>query len=103
MTLLVKGIVIGTCVAMVPAVWVLTLDGYFERSTPPIRSSLMFSYNGGMLVMSETRHGNEWAVRRRLKALDDGRTLTVEVIYLAPAQKTETLTFTRRSAKSGGV
>jgi len=33
----------------------------------------------------------------------DGRTLTMEVIHLAPAQKPETLTFTRsQTAKSGG-
>jgi hypothetical protein len=66
------------------------------------QAEISFWYNGGMLVMSETRHGNDWAVRRRLKASDDGRTLTIEVIYLAPTQKTETLTFTRTSARSGG-
>lgn len=67
-------------------------------------AEVSFWYNGGTLVMSEMRHGNDWAVKRRLKPSDDGLKLTMEVIYLAPIQKTETLTFSRsQSAKSGGV
>ena len=62
-----------------------------------------FWYNGSMLVMSEMRHGHDWIVKRRLKPSDDGHTLTIEVIHLAPTQETETLTFTRRAAKSGGA
>jgi len=58
-------------------------------------AEVSFWYNAGMLVMSEVRHGNEWVVKRRLKPSDDGRTLTIEVIHLAPDQKTEMLTFTR--------
>jgi hypothetical protein len=58
-------------------------------------AEVSFWYNSGMLVMSEMRHGNDWVVKRRLKPSDDGRTLTIEVIHLAPDQKTETLTFTR--------
>lgn len=59
------------------------------------QANVSFWYNGSMLVMSEIRHGNDWIVKRRLKPSDDGRTLTMEVIHLAPAEKTETLTFTR--------
>jgi hypothetical protein len=58
-------------------------------------AQVSFWYNGNVLVMSEIRHGNDWVVRRQLKPSDDGRTLTIEVIHLAPEQKTETLTFTR--------
>jgi len=59
-------------------------------------AEVSFWYNGGMLVMSETRHGNDWVVKRRLKPSQDGRTLVIEVIHLAPTQNTETLTFTRQ-------
>jgi hypothetical protein len=59
-------------------------------------AEVSFYYNGGMLVMSEMRHGNDWVVKRRLKPSDDGRTLTIEVIHLAPTQITEMLTFTRQ-------
>jgi hypothetical protein len=59
-------------------------------------AEVSFWYNGGMLVMSEMRHGNDWVVKRRLKPSGDGRTLVIEVIHLAPAQNTETLTFTRQ-------
>jgi hypothetical protein len=58
-------------------------------------AEVSFWYNRDVLVMSEMRHGNDWTVRRRLKPLDDGQTLTIEVIHLAPPLKTETLTFTR--------
>jgi hypothetical protein len=58
-------------------------------------AQVSFWYNAGMLVMSEARHGNDWIVKRRLKPSDDGHTLTMEIIHLAPEEKTETLTFTR--------
>jgi acetyl esterase/lipase len=58
-------------------------------------AEVSFWYNGGMLVMSEIR-GNDRMVRRRLKPSGDGHTLVMEVIHIAPAQKTETLTFTRQ-------
>lgn len=58
-------------------------------------AEVSFWYNGAMLVMSEMRHDNDWVVKRRLTPSADGSTLTMEVIHLAPAQKTETLTFTR--------
>lgn len=57
-------------------------------------ADVSFWYNGAMLVMSEIRNGNDWIVKRRLKPSDDGHTLTIEVIHLAPVSKTETLTFT---------
>lgn len=59
------------------------------------QAEVSFWYNGGMLVMSEMRHGSDWIVKRRLKPSDDGHTLTIEVIHLAPVEKTETLMFTR--------
>jgi len=59
------------------------------------QADVSFWYNAGMLVMTEIRHGNDWIVKRRLKPSDDGRTLTIEVIHLAPVEKTEMLTFTR--------
>jgi hypothetical protein len=59
-------------------------------------AEVSFWYNGGMLVMSEMRHGNDWVVKRRLKPSGDGRTLIMEVIHLAPTQNTETLAFTRQ-------
>jgi hypothetical protein len=59
-------------------------------------AEVSFWYNRGMLVMSEMRHGNDWVVERRLKPSGDGRTLTIEVTHLNPAQATETLTFTRQ-------
>ena len=59
-------------------------------------AEVSFWYNAGMLVMSESRHNNDWVVKRRLKPSSDGHTLTMEVMYLAPVEKTETLTFTRQ-------
>jgi hypothetical protein len=59
-------------------------------------AAVSFWYNGGMLVISEMRHGNDWVVKRRLRPCGDGRTLVIEVIHLAPAQNTETLTLTRQ-------
>jgi hypothetical protein len=63
------------------------------------QAEVAFWYNSGMLVMSDPRHGNDWAVRRRLKLSDDGRKLNIEIVHLAPTQETETLTFTRGAAK----
>jgi hypothetical protein len=57
-------------------------------------AEVSFWYNGGMLVMTET-HGDDRIVKRRLKPSADGSTLTMEVIHLAPEQKTETFVFTR--------
>lgn len=59
-------------------------------------AEVSFWYNGAMLVMSEMRHGDDWVVKRRLTPSADGRTLTMQVIYLVPEQKTETLTFIRQ-------
>ena len=59
-------------------------------------AEVAFWYNGGMLVMPEMRHGNDWVVKRRLKTSGDGRTPVIEVIHVAPTQAAETLTFTRQ-------
>jgi len=54
-------------------------------------------YNGPMLIIMETRQGNEVVVKRRLKASDDGRTLNMEVIRMAPSgEKTERFTFMKQ-------
>ena len=53
-------------------------------------------YNGPILVIIETRRGNEVVVRKRLKTSDDGQTLSMEVDHLAPpSEKNETYTFTK--------
>ena len=65
-------------------------------------ADVSFWYNGAMLVMSEVR-GQDSIVKRRLKPSEDGHTLTMEIIHLAPVEKTETLTFNRsQDAKAGG-
>ena len=53
-------------------------------------------YNGDRLVAIETRHNNDIAIKKRLKASDDGKTLTMEVIHIAPQAKTENYTFTKQ-------
>jgi hypothetical protein len=50
-------------------------------------------FNGPKLVELRTR--GEDVVKRRFTASADGKTLTVEVIPIAPSGKTETLTFAR--------
>ncbi|HEY2017759.1 MAG TPA: hypothetical protein VGH38_29845, partial [Bryobacteraceae bacterium] len=54
-----------------------------------------FWYNGPILVMMETRKGNEVVTKTSLKL--DGETLSVEVVHIAPAgEKNETLTFRKQ-------
>jgi hypothetical protein len=53
-------------------------------------------YNGPMLVVMEMRRANE-VVKKQLKTSDDGQTLKLDVIHIAPAgEKDETLTFTKQ-------
>lgn len=60
-------------------------------------TQVSFYYNGPMLVMLEQRHGNDYVVKKRLKPSDDGKSLNMEVIYIAPpGHKTETLTFNKQ-------
>ena len=54
-------------------------------------------YNGSMLVMMEQRHGNDYVTKKRLKPSDDGKSMSMEVVYIAPpGHKPETLTFTKQ-------
>jgi hypothetical protein len=54
-------------------------------------------YNGPMLVLMETRRGNEVVLKRRLKRSDDGKTLSVEVMHIAPpGAKNEVYAFNRQ-------
>jgi hypothetical protein len=54
-------------------------------------------YNGSMLVLVETQHDNTVVTKKRLTPSEDGKTLSMEVIHIAPAnQKTENLTFTKQ-------
>jgi len=50
-----------------------------------------------MLIIMEKRQANEVVVKKRLKASDDGRTLNMEVIRMAPSgEKTKSFTFTKQ-------
>ena len=41
-------------------------------------------YNGDALVLLEQWHGTDYVTKKRIKASDDGKTLTVEVMHIAP-------------------
>ena len=59
--------------------------------------SVMVYYNGPALILMEMRHNNEIVIKKRLKASDDGKTLSMDVIHVAPAgMKDETLTFVKQ-------
>jgi hypothetical protein len=54
-------------------------------------------YNGAMLVLVETH--NDVVTKTRFTPSEDGKTLNMEVIHMAPGTpKTETLTFTRQKS-----
>jgi len=56
-----------------------------------------FWYNGPALVMMELRHGTDIVIKTRLERSDDGKTLRMQVIHMAPAgQKDEEYTLTRQ-------
>ncbi len=60
-------------------------------------TQVSFWYNGPMLVMMEQWHGNDYVTQKKLKPSDDGKTLSMEVVYIAPpGHKPETLTFTKQ-------
>jgi hypothetical protein len=60
-------------------------------------TQVSFWYNGPMLVMMEQRHGNDFVTQKKMKPSDDGKTLSMEVVYIAPpGHKPETLTFTKQ-------
>ena len=59
--------------------------------------SVMVYYNGPALIVMEMRHNNEFVVKKRLKASEDGKTLSMDVIHVAPVgMKDETLTFVKQ-------
>jgi hypothetical protein len=59
-------------------------------------AELTVYYNGAMLVALETRRNNAVAIKKRLTESADGKTLTMEVIHIAPQGKTESYTFTKQ-------
>ncbi len=60
-------------------------------------TEVSFWYNGPMLVMMEQKHGNDFVTQKKLKPSEDGKTLSMEVVYLSPpGHKPETYTFTRQ-------
>jgi hypothetical protein len=66
-----------------------------KESGEPAKVS--FWYNGPMLVMMEQRHGNDFVTKKRFKTSDDGKTLSMEVVYIAPpGHKAENYTFTKQ-------
>ncbi len=60
-------------------------------------AQVSFYFNGPRLIMIEMRHGNDVVIKKRLQPSDDGKTLNVEVMHIAPpGEKNETYTFTRQ-------
>jgi len=60
-------------------------------------TEVSFWYNGPTLVMMEQRHGNDFVTQTKLKPSEDGKTLSMEVVYLAPVgHKPENYTFTKQ-------
>ncbi len=53
-------------------------------------------YNGDRLIMIEMRHGNSNVIKRRLKPSDDGKSLSMEVMHIAPPGENETFVFTKQ-------
>ena len=59
--------------------------------------SVMVYYNGPMLVVLEMSHNNAIVVKKSLKISEDGKTLSMEVIHIAPpGLKDESLTFVKQ-------
>ena len=60
-------------------------------------AQVMVYYNGPELIVVEMRHNNANVTKKRLKPSDDGKTLSMDVIHIAPeGQKNETLTFVKQ-------
>ena len=71
-----------------------TTDGK-ECSVPAEKAKASFWYNGPILVEMETRGDN--ATRYRLKLVEDGKSLNVEVTYIVPqTEKSDKLVFTKQ-------
>ncbi len=61
-------------------------------------AQLTLYYNGPMLVMIESRRGGDNVIKKRLKASEDGKTLNLEVMHIAPAAAAENYSFIRQAA-----
>ncbi len=60
-------------------------------------TQVSFWYNGPTLIMMEQWHGNDYVTQKKLRPSEDGKTLSMEVVYLAPVgRKPENLTFSRQ-------
>ena len=60
-------------------------------------TQVSFWYNGPVLVMMEQRHGNDFVTQKKIKPSDDGKSLNMEVVFIAPpGHKPETYTFKRQ-------
>jgi len=60
-------------------------------------TQVSFWYNGPVLVMMEQRHGNDFVTQKKLKPSEDGKSLSMEVVYIAPpGHKPESYLFTRQ-------
>ena len=71
-----------------------TTDGK-ECNVPSEKAKASFWYNGPMLVEMETKGDN--ATRYRLKLVDDGKVLNVEVTYIVPQiEKPDKLVFSKQ-------
>lgn len=54
-------------------------------------------YNGPVLVLLEQWHGNGFVTKKRIQASDDGKTLTIQVMHVAPpGRKDEVWTFVKQ-------
>lgn len=59
--------------------------------------SVMVYYNGPALIVTEMHHNSDIVLNKRLTASDDGKTLTIDVNYVAPpGMKDETFTFVKQ-------
>lgn len=60
-------------------------------------TEVSFWYNGPTLIMMEQRHGNDFVTQKKMKPSEDGKTLSMEVVYIAPpGHKPESFTFTKQ-------
>ncbi|HLH16823.1 MAG TPA: hypothetical protein VKX45_06365 [Bryobacteraceae bacterium] len=59
---------------------------------------VMMWYNGPMLVVMETTHGNSRVIKKRFRLSEDGKTLEEEVLRITPEGASEKWTLARRSA-----
>jgi hypothetical protein len=60
-------------------------------------ASVMVYYNGPELIVVEMRKNNSNVIKKRLKPSVDGKTLSMDVIHIAPeGQKDDTLTFVKQ-------